>query len=223
MASVEERVKKIIVERKINLETDVPDDLPFVRADKDRFTQVIINLLSNAVKFTDSETGRIWLRARAAGDYLEVSVRDNGPGIPTEWQDRIFERFIQMRKRDDAKPHGTGLGLPICKQIIEFFGGRIWVTSRSPGALACRCNMMPSSVPRRKRRRLGAGAPERSSVNSRRGGEVNVTTASVAVTPRPLPARMSHGTPAQRHESISKRAAMYVSVCECGSTPSTSL
>ncbi|MGH7003042.1 MAG: sensor histidine kinase, partial [Alphaproteobacteria bacterium] len=125
-------IQGLVVERKIRLETEVPEGLPFVRADKDRLTQVVINLLSNAVKFTDSEKGQIWVRARAMGDYLEVSVRDNGPGIPTEWQDRIFERFIQLKKRDDAKPQGTGLGLPICKQIIEFFGGRIWVTSR-PG------------------------------------------------------------------------------------------
>ena len=125
-------VQGLVVERKIALEADVPADLPFVRADKDRLTQVVINLLSNAVKFTDAEKGRIWVRARAAGDYLEVSVRDNGPGIPTEWQDRIFERFVQVKKRDDPKPTGTGLGLPICKQIIEFFGGRIWVASR-PG------------------------------------------------------------------------------------------
>jgi len=125
-------VHGLVVEREIALESDVPVGLPFVRADKDRLTQVVINLLSNAVKFTDPEKGRIWVRARAIGDYLEVSVRDNGPGIPTEWQDRIFERFIQVKNRDDPKPMGTGLGLPICKQIIEFFGGRIWVTSR-PG------------------------------------------------------------------------------------------
>jgi signal transduction histidine kinase len=102
-----------------------------VRADKDRLTQVVINLLSNAVKFTDKEKGQIWVRARALRDELEVSVRDNGPGVPAEWQDRIFERFVQLKKRDDPKPTGTGLGLPICKQIIEFFGGRIWVTSRA--------------------------------------------------------------------------------------------
>jgi signal transduction histidine kinase len=125
-------VHGLIVEKNIKLDSDVPDDLPFVRADKDRLTQVVINLLSNAVKFTDSGQGHIWVRARASGDYLEVAVRDNGPGIPTEWQDRIFERFIQFRNREEPKPQGTGLGLPICKQIIEFFGGRIWVVSR-PG------------------------------------------------------------------------------------------
>jgi signal transduction histidine kinase len=125
-------VEGLIVEKGIKLESDVPEGLPFVRADKDRLTQVVINLLSNAVKFTDHGRGQIWVKARATGDYLEVAVRDNGPGIATEWQDRIFERFIQVKNRDDPKPHGTGLGLPICKQIIEFFGGRIWVVSR-PG------------------------------------------------------------------------------------------
>jgi signal transduction histidine kinase len=125
-------VQGLIVEKNIKLDTDVPGGLPFVRADKDRLTQVVINLLSNAVKFSDPDRGHIWVRARASGDYLEVSVRDNGPGIPHDWQDRIFERFVQLKNRDDPKPQGTGLGLPICKQIIEFFGGRIWVVSR-PG------------------------------------------------------------------------------------------
>jgi len=125
-------VQGLIVEKHIALEADVPEDLPFVRADKDRLTQVVINLLSNAVKFTDAGRGQIWVRARASGDYLEVAVRDNGPGIAAEWQGRIFERFIQVKSREEPKPQGTGLGLPICKQIIEFFGGRIWVTSR-PG------------------------------------------------------------------------------------------
>ncbi len=125
-------VQSLIVERGIALDSDVPPGLPFVRADKDRLTQVVINLLSNAVKFSAPGGGHIWVRAHASGNYLEVSVRDNGPGIPHDWQDRIFERFVQVKNREDPKPQGTGLGLPICKQIIEFFGGRIWVVSR-PG------------------------------------------------------------------------------------------
>ena len=94
--------------RQITVEADVPGGLPLVRADKDRLTQVVINLLSNAVKFTDPNSGHIWVRARANGDYLEVSVRDNGPGIPHDWQDRIFERFVQLKNRDDPKPQGHG-------------------------------------------------------------------------------------------------------------------
>ncbi len=83
---------------------------------------------------------------------------------------------------------------------------------------------MPSSAPRRNRNRLGAGLTvASSSVKSSRGGVAKVTTASVVVTPRFLPARISQGTPAQRHESISNRTATKVSVSECGSTPSASL
>jgi Na+/proline symporter/signal transduction histidine kinase len=126
----------LIAEKSIWLETDIPRDLPYVRADKDRLTQVVINLLSNAVKFTEPHKGRIWVRARATEDFLELSVRDNGPGIPAEWQDRIFEKFLQVRAPEEYKPQGTGLGLPICRQIIEFFGGRIWVESeRGRGSL----------------------------------------------------------------------------------------
>ncbi|MCW5772826.1 MAG: histidine kinase [Rhodospirillaceae bacterium] len=124
-------VQGLVVENGIKLETELPESLPFVRADKDRLTQVVINLLSNAVKFADPKAGHIWVSARAGSDFLEVSVRDNGQGVPPEWQERIFERFTQLRKRDDPKPQGTGLGLPICRQIIEFFGGRIWVASRA--------------------------------------------------------------------------------------------
>ncbi len=142
-------------ERKIELSADVPRDLPFVRADKDRLTQVFINLLSNGVKFSDTENGKIWVRARADGDYLEVSVRDNGAGIAPEWQERIFDKFIQVKKRDDNKPEGTGLGLPICRQIIEFFGGRIWVDSR-PGQGATFAFTVPLS--RAITRRLVAAA-----------------------------------------------------------------
>jgi signal transduction histidine kinase len=103
------------------------DELPTVVGDPDRLIQVLINLLSNAIKFTDN--GAITCRARKADGAIEVSVTDTGSGIAPEDQPKVFEQFVQVGDTLTGKPTGTGLGLPICKQIIEHHGGRIWVES----------------------------------------------------------------------------------------------
>ena len=118
-------------ERPIALETDLPAQLPSVHADADRLTQVIVNLLSNAVKFCDPERGRIGITAGLRDGLLQVAVWDNGPGVPEADQERIFEKFQQAGHILTDKPQGTGLGLPICRQIIKHFGGTIWVESVS--------------------------------------------------------------------------------------------
>jgi signal transduction histidine kinase len=106
---------------------EVPDGLPMVTGDPDRLMQVMINLLSNAIKFTD--TGSITCRTRAVDGAIEVSITDTGMGIAPEDQPRVFEQFVQVGDTLTEKPKGTGLGLPICKQIVEHHGGRIWVRS----------------------------------------------------------------------------------------------
>ena len=100
----------------------------FVAGDKSRFIQVLINLLSNAVKFT--ETGYIKIHTENCGNEIIVSVIDSGVGVKPENQQRIFEKFRQVGDTLTEKPKGTGLGLPICKQIIEHYQGRIWVESQ---------------------------------------------------------------------------------------------
>jgi signal transduction histidine kinase len=98
-------------------------------------TQVIVNLISNAVKFCDKEKGSVRLDAWMEGAFLRVDVQDNGIGIAQEDQDKIFERFQQAGDTLTNKPQGTGLGLPICRQILKRFGGDIWVQSeRGKGA-----------------------------------------------------------------------------------------
>ena len=87
----------------------------------------MINLISNAVKFTDS--GTITCRAERRGGELVVSVIDTGVGIAPSDQPKVFERFKQVGDTLTDKPKGTGLGLPICKEIVEHHGGRIWVDS----------------------------------------------------------------------------------------------
>jgi CheY-like chemotaxis protein/anti-sigma regulatory factor (Ser/Thr protein kinase) len=114
----------------LRLLKDVAPDLPVVTGDRDRLVQVVINLISNAVKFTDA--GTITCRAgRRAGDIV-VSVVDTGMGIAPADQPKVFERFKQVGDTLTDKPKGTGLGLPICREIVEHHGGRIWVESE-PG------------------------------------------------------------------------------------------
>jgi signal transduction histidine kinase len=102
--------------------------LAAVRADERRVQRVFANLIGNAIKFTDTY-GIIAVGARpgAAGDEVIFFVRDNGDGIAETDQDRIFEPY--WRGRNDRRP-GTGLGLPICRGIVEAHGGRMSVTSR---------------------------------------------------------------------------------------------
>ncbi|PYJ84225.1 MAG: PAS domain-containing sensor histidine kinase [Verrucomicrobia bacterium] len=115
-------------DKKVNLENQVPDDV-VVRADADRVQQVIFNLVDNAIKYGRPE-GNVWINARlAGGEFAEVSVRDNGPGIPPDSIDRVFERFYRADKARSREQGGTGLGLSIVKHIVQSHGGEVWVES----------------------------------------------------------------------------------------------
>ena len=114
----------------VALVQDIPDELPELVADSDRVVQVVINLLSNAVKFTDF--GRITVQVATEGSSLIVRVQDQGTGISESDQKLVFEKYKQVGDVITDKPTGTGLGLPISKEIVEMHGGRIWVES-TPG------------------------------------------------------------------------------------------
>ena len=105
-----------------------------VRADALRFKQMLMNLAGNAIKFTP-EGGRIELSAREVDDQVRVEVRDNGPGIPAEQQQRIFEAFVRLRETGSAT-EGTGLGLTITARLVELHGGKLGIESR-PGEGTC--------------------------------------------------------------------------------------
>ena len=112
---------------------DAPPDLPKFYADRKRLQQVVINLVANAIKFTSD--GRITIRAEvvhadAGAATLEVSVSDTGIGIPEEHLDRIFEDFVTLDAGYRRAAQGTGLGLPICRNIVRMMGGDIGVESR---------------------------------------------------------------------------------------------
>lgn len=117
--------------RQVVLRTRLAADLPCVKGDLDRLEQVLINLLGNALKFTRSGTVEITADADESGS-LRIRVRDTGPGIPEGELENIFNKFHQVARMDGAehKSQGTGLGLTICRQIVEHHGGRIWAESR---------------------------------------------------------------------------------------------
>jgi signal transduction histidine kinase len=115
----------------LTFETRVQDNLARVYGDRDRLNQVIANLLNNAMKFT-RPGGTIVLRGQMVDGEVHVSVKDTGIGVAVEDQERIFEKFQQVGDTLTDKPRGTGLGLPICKDIVEHHQGRMWVAS-TPG------------------------------------------------------------------------------------------
>ncbi|MFQ8434063.1 sensor histidine kinase, partial [Amaricoccus sp. W119] len=128
-------------ERGAELVLDLPEAVPPLWADPDRLTQVVLNLLSNAAKFVPGEGGRVDVTLRDEGDALAVSVCDNGPGVPEEEQAAVFEKFRQAGD-GSTRPPGTGLGLPISRQIVDHFGGTMWLESE-PGQGACFAFRLP--------------------------------------------------------------------------------
>ncbi len=111
----------------LSMVKEIESDLPQILGDRNRLLQVLINLISNAVKFTQS--GFVTCRVKQENDGVCISVIDTGIGIAPEDQPKVFEKFRQVGDTLTDKPKGTGLGLPICKQIVEHHGGRIWVES----------------------------------------------------------------------------------------------
>jgi signal transduction histidine kinase len=123
-------VRERAMRRGIDLHHAIDDGLAAIRADERKVKQVLLNLLSNALKFT-TEEGRVQVRARAVGAWVEVSVADNGIGIAPEDQETVFEEFRQVGAAE-KKAEGTGLGLALSRKFVELHGGRIWVESE-PG------------------------------------------------------------------------------------------
>ena len=115
-------------DKSVVLENQVPPQI-LVRADADRIQQVLFNLVDNAIKYGRPE-GLVRIGALAVdGQKIEVSVRDNGPGIPPEAIERVFERFYRVDKARSREQGGTGLGLSIVKHIVQSHGGEVWAKS----------------------------------------------------------------------------------------------
>jgi Na+/proline symporter/signal transduction histidine kinase len=123
-------VSQLFKDSDIELEVRVPEEVPPIVADRDRLMQVMLNLLSNAAKFCVRPPAKVAVALTREGPFLRVDVSDNGVGIGQADQDVIFEKFRQAGDTLTQKPKGSGLGLAISRQIIDHFGGRLWVRSQ---------------------------------------------------------------------------------------------
>jgi NtrC-family two-component system sensor histidine kinase KinB len=119
-----EAVLPIAKNKNQSVTTQIPENMPTVAVDIDMIKRVLINLLENAIKFTPPE-GRIGVGARVDDEWVQLWVDDTGPGIPTEKQRNIFNKFTRLQEK--GGPAGFGLGLAYCRLAVEGHGGRIWV------------------------------------------------------------------------------------------------
>ena len=120
-------IMMLLSEKKIQINLNVADNLPDVKADLEKTVWVLVNLITNAIRYTP-ENGFIDLNAESENEFIKFSVHDQGPGISKEDQEKIFKRFVQVGNKNK----GTGLGLAISKEFVQAQGGRIVVESE-PG------------------------------------------------------------------------------------------
>jgi Na+/proline symporter/nitrogen-specific signal transduction histidine kinase len=120
---------QLFSDRGVGLDLRLPPALPAVCADRDRIMQVMLNLLSNAAKFCAAGQGQVIVELRPGDGRVRVDVRDNGPGIRPEDREVIFDKFRQGVDPTTGRPQGTGLGLPISREIVGQLGGELWVES----------------------------------------------------------------------------------------------
>jgi NtrC-family two-component system sensor histidine kinase KinB len=119
-------IKAQAVSKGIELNLRVAEDLPEVTADPHKIVWVLVNLLANAMRYTQAR-GHISLQGERVGNQVQLSVTDDGEGIPFDLQPRIFEKFVQLKPSDSGG--GSGLGLAICKEIVRAHRGAIWLDS----------------------------------------------------------------------------------------------
>ncbi len=115
-------------EKHVTLASEISPTLPRLVADEQQVSSVITNLVTNALKYTQS-SGVVTIRVGEEGDALRVDVEDTGQGIAAEHLDKVFDKFVQVKRSSSATPGSVGLGLAIAKEIVEAYGGKIWVKS----------------------------------------------------------------------------------------------
>ena len=114
--------------RKIDIDTDIPADLPSVYADQRRMRQVFLNLIENALKFSEDSGSIKITMIHKTNQWVEITICDKGPGIPENEQKRIFLDKVRLPQTSEGTS-GFGIGLSVCRRIVEVHGGRIWVVS----------------------------------------------------------------------------------------------
>ncbi|CAG0926931.1 two-component system, OmpR family, sensor histidine kinase KdpD [Thermoflexales bacterium] len=116
-----------------DLVLNVPTDLPLIYVDAQRISQVLTNLVGNAVRYSPTRTA-VMVKAHPVDSVVQIDVEDQGPGIPPQARARVFEPFQQVDRPPTTRAGGAGLGLAICKGLVEAHGGHIWVQERAqPG------------------------------------------------------------------------------------------
>lgn len=126
LESVVSTSKGLLADKSVELRTEIDPDLPHIRGDRQRILQILLNVISNACKFTDE--GYVKIRASQSDGEIVIHVEDTGPGIAPEDQAAVFEPFKQTSS-GLRKGGGTGLGMPISRNLAEAHGGRLWVDS----------------------------------------------------------------------------------------------
>ena len=111
---------------------DLPAEKLVVRADQRRIVQVLVNLLSNAIKYGPDQ-GRITIKVETKDKWVKVKVIDQGPGIPINQRNFIFQRFVRLDSAESYSNVGAGLGLSVVKEIIKAHGGEVQVENQSQG------------------------------------------------------------------------------------------
>lgn len=116
--------------KNINVNVNIPDGIPAIRADKSKLKQILYNILGNAIKFTD-DNGHVSIRVSYSAESVIVSITDTGIGISPEDKKKLFKPFSQIDASISRRYEGTGLGLALVKELIELHGGMIWVESEA--------------------------------------------------------------------------------------------
>jgi signal transduction histidine kinase len=128
LKSVVQTGRGLLANKPVQLRTEIEEQLPLMRGDRQRIVQILLNIISNACKFTPEGEIRISACQSASGDEVVISVLDTGPGIAVEDQPLVFEAFKQT-KTGLRQMGGTGLGMPIARSLAEAHGGRLWLES----------------------------------------------------------------------------------------------
>jgi len=130
--NVHTELKPLADEMEVSLSIEFPEDLPAADIDSDKVERMILNLVDNALKYSPTG-GQVEINiASTQNGFLELSVADHGPGIPDEYKQRLFERYVQVTGRKNVR-RGVGLGLAFCKLVADAHGGHIWVEDNPGG------------------------------------------------------------------------------------------
>ncbi|HEX7373023.1 MAG TPA: HAMP domain-containing sensor histidine kinase, partial [Thermodesulfobacteriota bacterium] len=129
LREVSELLRGAALERNIEINLELPEDLPPVSANREDLTRVFTNLVDNAIKYNRSG-GKVFLRAKAAEGFLRVEIQDTGIGIAPPERGKIFDEFYRVKAKETQGVAGTGLGLSIAKKLLEAHNGQIEVESK---------------------------------------------------------------------------------------------